>query len=203
MLANIEKHAPELLRRQISKGVTFKCSDAFVTKFLSLHLGWSERKATRAAQKLPENWQEQIRKAWLRLARLIRDERILPELIVNSDQSQVVIQQGTDRTWNECGARQVSVVGESEKRAFTCMPAISMDGKIVGLQSIWQGKTPKSQPSRDAPGYEEALQIGCTFESSMSSTYWSTHHTMHKFVENTLAPYFRSVITDKGLPDDQ
>lgn len=203
MLALIQKHAPSLLECEVTKGVTFKCSDAFVKKFLHEDLGWSERKGTRAVQKLPDNWRKQIRKTWLRLARLIRDERIPPQLVVNSDQSQIVLQQGTDRTWNECGARQVSILGELEKRVFTCMPSISLDGHIVNLQSIWQGKTNKSQPNKNTRCYNEAIKFGCTFESSRNNSYWSTHHTMHAFVEHTLAPYFCHAMSELGLPDDQ
>ncbi|KLO05936.1 hypothetical protein SCHPADRAFT_946493 [Schizopora paradoxa] len=57
-----KNYAPSLLQREISEGVTFKCSDAFVKKFLRDDLGWSERKGTRAAQKKPEPWKTETRK---------------------------------------------------------------------------------------------------------------------------------------------
>ncbi|OJT12062.1 hypothetical protein TRAPUB_11400 [Trametes pubescens] len=58
MLAHIQTSAPELLVEGPT-GRTFHCSDSFMRKFLGKEMGWSLRKATRAAQKTPTNIQLQ------------------------------------------------------------------------------------------------------------------------------------------------
>ena len=76
---------------------------------------WSERRTTRAAQKLPTNHEEILHDAFLREAFVIHDHAIPAELRVNTDQTQTVYQQGTKTTWNQKGAKQVAVIGHDEK----------------------------------------------------------------------------------------
>jgi hypothetical protein len=51
MVAVINKRAPELFETINKDKTQFKCSEAYVRKFLYKTMGWSERRATKAAQK--------------------------------------------------------------------------------------------------------------------------------------------------------
>ncbi|KAF8149785.1 hypothetical protein K438DRAFT_1531438, partial [Mycena galopus ATCC 62051] len=141
MVAHILNGAPQLFERTMNTdGSQFRCSESFVRGYLRNTLGWSERRATKAAQKLPADYQKQLDNAFLREAYIIRDYAIPAALHVNTDQTQVVYQQGSSSTWNEQGEKQVATIGQEEKRAFTFVPSISATGKLLGSQGIYKGQ---------------------------------------------------------------
>ncbi|KAJ7668615.1 hypothetical protein DFH06DRAFT_1267626 [Mycena polygramma] len=131
-----------------SDGTIFKCSASFVRRYLRNTLCWSERRATKAAQKLPANLEQILTDAFLREAYVIRDHGVPAALRLNTDQTQLVYQQGTGSTWTARGAKQVATVGQEEKRAFTLLvddiiaPYFEAKQKELGLaptqQSIWK-----------------------------------------------------------------
>jgi len=136
MVATIQTKTPDLFTNLQSDGTCFKCSDAFVKKFLHKSMGWSERRATKAAQKLPTNHEEILMNAFLHEAYVVHDHAVPADLCVNTNQTQMVYQQGTQRTWNESGAKQVSTTGQEEKRAFTLVP-ISVVSSSQCRPSSW------------------------------------------------------------------
>ncbi|KAJ7149282.1 hypothetical protein C8R43DRAFT_836135, partial [Mycena crocata] len=156
-------------------------------------LGWSERRSTKAAQKLPANHIQKLHEAFIREAWIIRDHNIPPSMRVNTDQTQLVYQQGTKTTWNERGAKQVAVVGQEEKRALTLVPSIT-ETRLLPWQGIYHGKTSASL---------QAIGLGYVMLPSKSSTYWSTHETMRFLADDIIAPYFDEERKRLDLPDDQ
>ncbi|KAJ7726018.1 hypothetical protein DFH07DRAFT_719725, partial [Mycena maculata] len=55
MVGHIQNDAPELFHHARGDGSIFRCSESFTRRYLRNTLGWSERRATKAAQKLPAN----------------------------------------------------------------------------------------------------------------------------------------------------
>ncbi|KAJ8592551.1 hypothetical protein M405DRAFT_686519, partial [Rhizopogon salebrosus TDB-379] len=163
-------------------------------------MDWSEHRATRAAQKTPVNWEDTCEQAFLRLAYTMKEEDIPTPLYINSDQTQVVYAQGSSLTWAKTGSKQVSTIGNDEKRAFTVVVSISNDGTMLPLQAIYQGSTKGSCPSTSSDRYDDSLNAGFRFEFSNTKTYWSTHETMHDLVDNIIAPYFDKKKRELGLP---
>ncbi|KII82686.1 hypothetical protein PLICRDRAFT_59034, partial [Plicaturopsis crispa FD-325 SS-3] len=153
--------------------------------------------------KLPDDWEKLCECSFCRLAYSIKEEDIPPSLYVNSDQTQAVFAQGSKLTWAPTGAKQVSVVGEDEKRAFTVLVSISNDGAVLPFQAIYSGYTERSCPNRSARNYGEAESAGFCFECSETDNYWSTQKTMRSFVDKILAPYFSSQKQKLGLPQTQ
>lgn len=203
MVATLRELAPEVFSVKTKLG-RFQCSIQWVRRFLRVHLRWSMRRATRAAQKIPLNAQEQCRASFCRHALAIRDYGIPAELIVNIDQAQVVLQDTSGRTYETTGSGQVSVIGLEEKRAFTVLAGVSSNGAALPFQVIWKGKTGASLPSASSPGYAEAVKLGIRFEYSNTDTYWSTYETMCSYVTNILVPYFMSIkIKLKLSPDHE
>lgn len=203
MVAYIDHDAPELFERVLSDGSKFKCADSFVRKYLRDTMGWSERCATRAAQKLPADYEAILHAAFLREAYVIRDHAIPTELRVNTDQTQTIYQQGTKSTWTKKGEKQVSTLGQEEKRAFTLVPSISASGVLLPMQAIYFGKTTQSVPNAKAAKYDEAVELGFVMLPSKSDTYWSTHETMHALVDTILAPYLDAQKVKLSLPQSQ
>lgn len=203
VVAMLMSMAPEVFRVKASDGSTFQCSDSFLRQWLHHVMGWSERKATRAAQKVPENWEDICEKAALRIAYVIKEEDVPASLYVNSDQTQIVYAQGSNITWTKRGTKQVSTIGEDEKRAFTAVVSVSCSGKFLPLQMVYQGSTTKSCPQPTAAHYNECISHGFRFECSKTDTYWSTHATMESLVDSIIAPYFEAEKKVLGLPPEQ
>ena len=116
-------------------------------------LDWSWRKATQAAHKLPENWEEQCEKSTFHKAYTIKEHDIPAELYVNSDQTQLIYAPGDKMTWAERGANQVTLMGTEEKWAFTLMVSVVSDGTLLPFQAVYQGLMNRSCPSASSPDY--------------------------------------------------
>ncbi|KAG8695976.1 hypothetical protein FRC09_008822 [Ceratobasidium sp. 395] len=203
-MAGVIRHSiPDAFTRANSAGRVFRCSREFVRAFLRRQLGWSLRKATRAAQKYPSDVNTVLLHAFLLFARVVRDEEVPAACIVNADQTQVVYNAGGHSTWNPSGERQVHILGNEEKRAFTLLVAASLSGEILPFQAIYGGKTSRSLPDSNTRGHAEARKLGFLLDFSGSETYWSTMTTMQRFVSQILAPYFRTQIQLQNLPPTQ
>ncbi|QRW01281.1 DDE superfamily endonuclease [Ceratobasidium sp. AG-Ba] len=137
------------------------------------------------------------------MACAVRDFVIPASCIVNADQTQVIYSSGDQKTWNASGERQVHVLGADEKRAFTLMVAVSGSGALLPFQAIYAGKSVRSVPDKNTPGYSEAQQLGFLLEYSKTKTYWSTFETMCCWVSDILAPYFRAQVEKNHLSTDQ
>jgi len=173
-------------------------------RWVKKELGWTERKATRAAQKIPDNWEDVCEQSTLRIAYQIKEFDISEAaFFVNTDQTQVVFAPGDKLTYAPVGAKQVSLVGGDEKRAFTVLVAIASDGTLLPFQVIYEGKSERSCPSPKAPHYDELLATGARLEFSGTKTYWSNIHTMQLWVDNTLAPYFNRRKQEFNRPESQ
>lgn len=139
----------------------------------------------------------------LRQAYSVHHYMIPCELWVNSDQTQVIYQQNSTSTYETKGSCQVSTVGHDEKRAFTLNVAVSASGMLLPFQAIFQGKTPASLPSRNAPCYHKAMELGFIFGISSNDTYWANIEMMKTFVTLILVPYFDTHKQWLGLELDQ
>ena len=200
LVAHLQHSTPEIFTTPFRDGSFFTCSDTFVRKFIKRALGWSWRRSTRAGQKIPKNADSILKKAALRMAYVIKHEDIPSALIVNSDQTQVVLQQGCNMTYAPIGSKQVTTLGSDEKRAITVLTSVTANGQLLPFQTIYKGSTALSLPKKNCRDMSEARAAGFLFESSHSDTYWSTQATMRNFVTMTLVPYFMAVKLQLGLP---
>ncbi|THU79608.1 hypothetical protein K435DRAFT_697428 [Dendrothele bispora CBS 962.96] len=203
MIGIITKTAPELFDIELGDGTKFRCSETFVRRYLRNHLKWSLRTGTRAAQKLPPNYEELLKEAFLREALFIRNYNIPAALRVNTDQTQSVYAPSTKMTWNQSGVKQVDISGHDEKRAFTLVPSISASGEVLPMQAIYKGGTAQSCPNAQTPAFKEAKRLGFLLEPSKMDTYWSNIDTMKNLVSKIIAPYFERTKKQLDLSDAQ
>lgn len=122
---------------------------------------------------------------------------------VNVDQTQLVYEIGGRKTFDVCGAKQVSVVGLEEKRAITVVVAISGAGDLLPFQVIYTGKSNLSLPVPSTTGYTEAMKLGFKLCPSMTANYWSTLELMQEWVTTILVPYFKKKIVEHGITSSQ
>jgi hypothetical protein len=204
MLGHIEHHAPELLLLELGDGSVFACTDLFVRKFLKRQLNYVPRACTQASQKIPEDAPLQLYHAFFRLVYACWKRKIKhASLIVNFDQTQVVIQSQGKSTFAESGSKQVGVIGKEEKRAWTAVVGVSADGHVLPTQVVMKGKDrTRSLPQRTDPMMNEADVRG--FQWALNpDTYWSSFETMKDYFDDILVPWFTKAKTKLGLPADQ
>jgi hypothetical protein len=203
ILAFIKQQYPNLLgqaNHEVSPGLwTPQLSIHTVRRFLHRELKWVVRAGTKAAQKLPKEWEMQCEKAFFRLVYTIAKEGVHQSLLVNADQTGVIlVPGGSQKTYEEQGSRQVLIHGKEEKRAFTAVLATSNDGTVLPTQSIHKGKTPASLPSFDRRAPAEAK--GHRFRLNPSK-HWSSLDTTKLWFQEILFPYREQMIKKHGLDE--
>jgi hypothetical protein len=204
IIAIIRDRAPEVFDHRFKDGSSFRVSDSFCRSFLDRTLAWSLRKGTKAAQKLPANAEEQCENAFLRRAYTIKEHRIPAELIVNADQTGVVYLPGARMTYAPRGSKQVAVIGNEEKRAFTALLSISAAGDELPIQCVYEGKTWRSLPSDKATSRRDCDAAHFHFAfSGKTGNHWSNQKTMQEWVEKVLVPYLNARRAELGLPPEQ
>ena len=78
------------------------------------------RVATKEAQKLPKGWEVMVRLWLLQLAHTIYSNNISPELVVNADQTGIMLVPVGKRTYARLGAKAIRLLGIDEERQV-CM----------------------------------------------------------------------------------
>lgn len=136
-------------------------------------------------------------------AYIIKENNILAELYVNSDQTQLLYALGNQLTYVETGAKEIAVVGIDEKYAFTLLVSVAADGTILPFQAVYQGQTKLSLLATTSPNYDDAMKAGFKFIVSGTKTYWSNFVTMCAFVNEILTPYFKATKHKLSLPPQQ
>ncbi|KZT56905.1 hypothetical protein CALCODRAFT_406813, partial [Calocera cornea HHB12733] len=113
--------------------------------------------------------------------------------IVNSNETQLLLQHGSDCSYAPIGSQQVDVLGKEEKYACTVMTSPSMDGSLLPFQCIWKGTQNRSLPFQNDPTnpiLAKACNHGHIFTLSHSSTYWTNLGILQTFVQDILVPHF-------------
>jgi len=198
MIGILEVQVPEIFAQRLGNdGRTFRCSEAFVGRFVKRQLGWSKWKGTQAGQKLPTDAPDQMKNHAFRLAVDIRDHSIPACCSANGDQTGYTYGQPGVSTYDPIGTNQVTIVGKEDKRAFTIMAGISMSGEVLPFQIMYAGMTSTSLPDINNPGSEfkvmndEAKRLGFRFEFTRTpGKHWSNINTMKSYVRNVLSVYF-------------
>lgn len=87
------------------------------------------------------------------------------------------------------------VIGHDDKRQITVCVASSMNGDLLPLQLIFQGKTgrclPPSSPASTAAG----------FHLTYTDNHWSTQEAMKQYVHEVIVPYSKAKMQEFSLPD--
>ncbi|EIW57159.1 uncharacterized protein TRAVEDRAFT_125658 [Trametes versicolor FP-101664 SS1] len=196
--AHILHKAPELL----APGSSFKLSESWVRRFVQDVLGWSSRKSTRTARKVPSNAADLCELTFLRMVFAIMLHKIKPSMIVNADQAGVLLMPSGKQTYEVKGSKDVTVHAHDEKRQMTIVVGSSLDGKLLPFQSVWGGTTKASLPSSQAPRRSEADKLGFVYAHG-DTRHWSSKETTKKWVLEVLDPFIaRQIEEDDELSKD-
>ena len=189
MRAVIEKVRPELLAElRLSKG--------FLSEWAREELGWTWRVRTTTASKLPLDWRQQGIEAAKRVAFNMQVHKVHPSLIINMDQTGVHLAPVDSRTYEAFGSKEVKVIGTDDKRQITACVASSLDGDLLPLQLIFQGKTPACHPPLTDSARAAFVHL------THSPNHWSNQETMQEWISEVLIPYADRRVAQHNLPFD-
>ena len=116
------------------------------------------------------------------------------QLIVNIDQTPVKMVPVSEYTMSEKGADCVSVIGGDDKKMFTAVFSVTMNGKFLLMQLIYGGKTERCHPKMDFP-------VG--FHVTHNPKHWSNTDTTKELLTKIIIPYTGKVKKEMKLPDSQ
>jgi len=86
-------------------------------------------------------------------------------------------------------------LGKEDKRQFTVLGNITVDGVLLLLQIVFRGKTGQVLPKNAAA----VIAASEGWHLTHSANHWSTQETMRSFVQKVLHPYFEGKCFDLGL----
>ncbi len=154
-------------------------------------MGFVKRKGTKAARKLPENFDEQKDKFISDVGGIVADHDIPPELVLNFDQTGVKIVPVSNWTLAAQGSKQVAIVGLEDKREITALLGSTASGDLLPPQVIYQGTTDKCHAHYTFPD---------DWHVTHTASHWSTEETMIQYVDEVLVPYTKRVKREQKLP---
>lgn len=188
MRAVLEQRAPSLLER-------YKLSKQFLSDWARNVMGWSWRAGTTAASKLPADWQQQASLYAKRIAVAMHTYTVHPSLVINLDQTGIHFSPSSTRTYAERGSRTVAIAGAEDKRQITAVIGSTLDGQLLPLQLIFQGKTDACHPLT-TPAHL-AVQQGMHITHSFN--HWSNQATMREYIKHVVEPWRAKVIAMHSL----
>lgn len=190
MLAVIKEQGLESMLENHKLGRSFVCS------WLHERMGFAWRKRTTAASKLPNDWRQQGVVFAKRIAAAMGLHKIHPSLIVNPDQTGLHLAPSSQYTYDEKGARSVGVIAAEDKRQITVVLASAMDGELLPLQLIFQGKTPACLPKQTPAMLTSRMHV------TFTTNHWSSQETMQQYIEHVIVPFRNRQIEKQQLPAD-
>ena len=117
------------------------CAQSFLRR-----IGYVKRKRTRAARKVPVYFEFIQMEFVSEIKKLVKTYDIPDDLIINFDQTNVMIVPVGHYTLDKVGSKQVSILGLEDKRQVTMVLACTLSGKFVPSQIIYQEKTDLCHP---------------------------------------------------------
>jgi hypothetical protein len=112
------------------------------------------------------------------------------------DQTGVHLVPASNWTYHTAGATSVAVVGAEDKRQITVCVASSLDGNLLPVQLIFQGKTERSLPLLTPDVLASRAHI------TFSDNHWSNQTTMRDYIEKVIVPYAEICIERYKLEAD-
>ena len=157
-------------------------------------MGLVKRKATKAARKVPQDFQD-VKAAFLhRIKDTVNKHAIPDSMIVNFDQTGSKFVPCSEWTMAPEGSKQVEVTGLNDKREMTVVLAVSLAGELLPPQLIYAGTTNRCHTTVTFPD---------NWSITHSKNHWSNETTMLEFIATVLVPFMVKQREKLQLPLDQ
>ncbi len=155
-------------------------------------MGFVRRKGTKAARKLPDNFEEQKADFLKCIAEKVKKYKIPDELIINFDQTGMKIVPVSNWTLDLKGGKQVAITGKDDKREVTALLAVNLRGDVLPPQIIYQGKTDGCHPKN--------FDFPSDWDITHTENHWSKTESMCRYIDTVIKPYIEKVKEELDLP---
>ncbi len=154
-----------------------------------------KRRGSSTAKITVSNFGELKEQYLLDIKAVIEMEEIPPSLVFNRDHTGVSIFPGSSWMMEKKGSKRVEIVGFSDKRQITAVICGTMDGHVLPLQLIYEGKTKACLPKCVFP---DGWHVTCY------SNHWSNEQKMKEYLDLIIIPipYMCQTRLNLGLPSD-
>ena len=171
----VEEFDPNLLLK-------FKLSESCFSKFLH-SMGWVDRAITKASHKLPDGHVQLTEKSAMRLAWVVFTYHVRKDMVINLDETGVILVPARSRRLAPQGVKNVACVGNRDRRQVTSTPAANVLGEKLMLQVIFQGKSVRS-PSANRASFPRGQAV-------WSASHWCTEQTFKDLFRLIIPPFFQ------------
>ena len=129
-----------------------------------------------------------------RIASIIEEHDILKELILNLDQTSLSYVSPGKYTFNPKGAKAVPIKGIDDKRQIPATFTVSMTGKFLPIQLVYEGKAPRCLPGFDFPG---------DFNVTFPDNHWLNTEKSTDLFEKFIFPCLKQAKARLKYPKEQ
>lgn len=173
-------------------GGDFKASKSWAYDWLKRN-GFTIRQCT--GSKVHQEADEAISTKFLyRVTLAVIKYAVQKSLVVNMDETGLQILPVMRKTFHKKGALSVILKYSNDKRQITAVMSGTASGDLLPVQLIFQGKTSRVHPSKEAP-------TDCLYFHTPN--HWSNEQSMIEYIHNIIVPYRKKVIEEEGLSDEQ
>ena len=127
------------------------------------------------------------------ISEAVQADNIPPELIINIDQTPLPFVLISKYTMNKKGESNVPILGTSDYRQITGTFVITLSGKFLPMQLIYQGTTDRCHPKYNFPE---------DFHVTHTSNHWANEGTSIDLLNKIILPYVKQTRKDLGLHED-
>ena len=172
----------------------FKFSRRWCRWWLAQTFPWTYKKGTTSGQKLPPDWEEQMRMMAKRVSARAAQHNILhPCFIINWDQTAVLLMQAHKYTYHNMREKQVPVIGQEEKRQITAVVASTLDGDLLPLQLIFKGQDKNKKQQKSVPTLHDTdSRRTADWHLTQTANHWSSLESMKDYVRLIIRPWVQA-----------
>ena len=171
-------------------GGSIHITKTWAVSFLK-RLGYVKRKGTKAARKLPVDFEHQKSEFHRIINETVTKYQVPPQLIFNFDQTGLKIVPVSNWTLEMEGSKQVDIIGLEDKREITGLLGSTSDGCLLPPQILYQGKTDQCHAKYPFPSDWDVFH---------TESHWSNEQSMVRYIETVLVPYTDKVKEELDLP---
>ena len=169
------------------------CIDKPWAKSLLTRMHYVKRRGSTSA-KLPPADFEKVKMEYLeKIKKLVIDNRIVPQLVMNWDQTAIRLVPFSEWTMDKQGAKKISIKGLDDKREITALLTITLSGAMLPPQLLYGGKTERCHPDVDFPSDWDVWH---------TENHWSNESTVLRYIDKVINPYLESKRQELELPSN-
>ena len=160
-------------------------------------MGYTKRASTSSRPPVPQGLYSECRRDYLQDIDSKIKYGILPELVLNSDQTPSSYVFVGKSTMARKGSTSIPIKGVTDKRTITLNFAVTLANDFLLMQVTYSGKTKASRP------HDFKFPSGSGFCVTQNPQHWSNEIESVKLIDEIISPYVTKKREELKLATDQ